>query len=181
MWNRPQSQIHSQRVSIPPQLVTLYTVYIQQHNKTQRYLKKWGTDSVIARVWFDCSQLEPLSRCDCRAALYDRGTVGYISFYRITVTNVSLQRIVSWPQYLCAILTLNKRANHFEQCKSMWFYPLTSNLIELNNWWPQTSFRLSPSSFPSQRRQFHQCQLSVFSLLGPNPLFVTVIMFVFPI
>lgn len=130
---------------------------MQQHNKTQRYLKKCEIDSVFARVRFDCSQLKPLSLCDCRGALYDHGTVGCFSSYRITVTNVSLQRNARWSQYLCAILTFNKRAGHSEQCKSMWFYPLPSNRIELNNWWLQTSFQLSSSSFPSQQRQFHQC------------------------
>lgn len=113
---------------------------MQQHNKTQRYLKKCEIDSVFARVRFDCSQLKPLSLCDCRGALYDHGTVGCFSSYRITVTNVSLQRNARWSQYLCAILTFNKRAGHSEQCKSMWFYPppikpywteqfVTSNLL----------------------------------------------------
>lgn len=113
---------------------------MQQHNKIQRYLKKCEIDSVFARVRFDCFQLKPLSLCDCRGTLYDHGTVGCFSSYRITVTNISLQRNARWSQYLCAILTFNKRAGHFEQCKSMWFYPppikphwteqlVTSNLL----------------------------------------------------
>lgn len=113
---------------------------MQQHNKTQRYLKKCEIDSVFARVRFDCSQLKPLSLCGCRAALCDHSTAGSISSYRITVTNVSLQRNARWSQYLCAILTFNKRAGHSEHCKSMWFYPppmkpywteqlVTSNLL----------------------------------------------------
>lgn len=119
---------------------------------------------------FDCSQ--PLSLCDCRGALYDHGTAGCFSSYRITVTNVSQQRNVRWSQNLCAILTFNKRAGHSEQCKSMWSHPppiklyWTEQLVTsepLSNCLPSL-FRLNNVSFSNVSVQSFLCGVLILSL-----------------